>query len=60
MDLADIFDFEPCYCRNIISDVLLNWITKGDIDDLNMTKYVRGERAMVKGSHGFAKWSCGN
>ena len=59
LDLAVIFDIEPCHCRKIMFDVLQNWVIKGDIGDLKMLEYLGDERAMAKVSHGFAKRSGG-
>ena len=48
MDLAVIFDVEPYHCRKIMFDILQDWVIEGNIGDLNMTKYLGGERAMAK------------
>ena len=59
LDLAVIFDIEPCHCRKIMFDVLQEWVIAGNIGDLNMTKYLGDEMAMAKVSHGFSKRSRG-
>ena len=59
LDLGVIFNIDPCHCRKIMFDVLLDQVIKCDIDDLNMGKYLGDERSMAKVSHGFAKSSDG-
>lgn len=40
-------------------DDLMDWVIKGDIGDLNMTKFLGNERTMAKVSHRVSKRSGG-
>ena len=52
-DLAVIFYVHFDHCTRILHEVLLNWIIKNGIGDLNMMKYLKDEEAMAKVSDGF-------
>ena len=58
-DLPVIFDVHFDHCTRILHEVLLNWIIKTGIGDLNMVKYLRHKEAMAKVSAGFSKRSNG-
>ena len=59
LDLGVIFDVQTDHCNKIMYEVLLKWIMKTDIGDLNMSKYLGDKQAMAKVSAGFSKRSNG-
>ena len=59
LDLGVIFDVQTDHCNKIMYEVLLKWIMKTDIGDLNMSKYLGDKQAMSKVSAGFSKRSNG-
>ena len=58
-DLAVIFDVHFDHCSRILQEVLLNWVIKTGIGDLNMVKYLGDKEAMARVSAGFSKRSNG-
>jgi len=59
LDLGVMFDVQTDHCTKIMYDVLLSWIIRPDIGDLNMMKYLGNKRAMSRVSAGFSKRSNG-
>ena len=59
LDLAVMFDVHSDHCTVILYQVLLHWIIKPNIGNLNMKKYLGDKEAMAKVSKGFAKRSDG-
>ena len=59
LDLGVMFDVQSDHCNKIMYDVLMLWIIKPDIGDLNMIKYLGDKQAMSKVSAGFSKRSNG-
>ena len=59
MDLGVIFDVTSINCTLFLYKVLLDWIVKTDIGDINMVKYLGDKEAMAKVSAGFSKRSLG-
>ena len=58
-DLAVIFDVHYDHCNRILQEVLVNWVIKTGIGDLNMVKYLGDKEAMSRASAGFSKRSNG-
>ena len=53
-DLAVIFDIHFDHCKRILHEVLLKWVIKTGIGDLNMVKYLGDKEAMERVSKGFS------
>ena len=58
-DIVVIFDIEDRHCPNLCYEVLLDWIIKPNIGNIDMIKYLCDEYAMAKVSKSFAKRSYG-
>ena len=59
LDLGVMFDVQTYHCNKIMYDVLINWIIKPDIGNLNMVKYLGDKSAMARVSTGFSTRSNG-
>lgn len=54
LDLGIVIDIHSTTCHHILHDVLLHWIIKMDIGNINMIKHLRNDDAMACVSAGFS------
>ena len=59
LDLGVIFDISSGTITSLLTDVLMDWIIKTGIGDINMTKFLGDPDAMAKVSAGFSRRSHG-
>ena len=55
LDLGVMFDITPDHCTKIMHYVLVHWVIKANIGDINMIKYLGDKNAISKASTDFSK-----
>ena len=54
LDLAVLFDASPCYCKEFMNHVLLNWIIRPNLGRMDIETYLSNPEELERVSKGFS------